>query len=213
MQNLPTDYEHDVFISYKRSYLIHSWLTRFFLPHFEGWLEEELLKLHEPHHVAAKEIVPSDALQTEVNVRIFFDNRIIEPGDDWPSELTRAVKGSKTLVAICSPSYFHSRWCRSEWQSFLDRQSLLGIYGLMIPVRYHDSEPFLAGMSWSDFSDYTFQASDFYQSAQAVRFEQLIKDLARVVAQAISGAPTFNPQWPAPTVQRTNPISPRMERM
>jgi hypothetical protein len=213
MQNLVADYEHDVFISYKRSLLIYNWVTKFFLPHFEGWLEEELLKLQKPASGEPEDVRPRDMSEYQQTIRIFFDKRSIEPGDDWPHELRRAVKSSKTLLAICSPTYFHSRWCRSEWQSFIDRQSEIGTYGLIIPVKYHDSEHYLAGISWSDFSEYTFQASDFYQSAQAVRFETLVKNLAEVVARAIHTAPPFSPDWPAPIVQRTNPTNPRMERM
>jgi hypothetical protein len=213
MQNLPTAYEHNVFLSYRRSFLIQNWITKFFLPYFEGWLEEELLKLETPDSPALRDAHAPHVHDSANKVGVFFDQKSIEPGDPWPEDLQRAVQASKILVAICSPTYFHSSWCLSEWRSFVERQTILGVSGLIIPVRYHDSEDFLAGIAWSDFSEYTIQASDFYQSAQAVSFETEIRKLASVVARAVKGAPTFQSGWPSPHVKAPPAASPSMHRL
>jgi hypothetical protein len=173
------DYIHDVFISYRRNNLIEPWVSNFFLKLFEQWLTEKLLELGES--------AP----------RIFFDQIDNEPGNPWPEKLQMAVKHSKVLLSICSPSYFHSPWCKSEWEAFGERQKRLGVYGLRIPVRHNDCEEHLQGLQWSDFYGYTFLAKGFYASAQATVFETKVEQLAKQVADAIKSAPAFDSNWPS----------------
>jgi TIR domain len=179
----PSEYKYDLFLSYKRNNLISPWITNHFLAIFEDWLTEKLLALNESRP------------------RIFFDQREIEPGGPWPKDLQMALKTSKILLAVCSPSYFSSKWCMSEWESFVQRQSILGINGLIIPIRHNDCENYLQDIQWSDFYGYTFLAKEFYQSSQAIAFEKKIETLAGLVAQVIQNAPPFQPAWPASSVQ------------
>ena len=88
IQNLPTAYEYDVFISYKRSFLIESWVTKFFLKFFQEWLRKKLLELGEPQP------------------HIFFDQSNIEPGDPWPQRLRRAIQTSKHFsLSVCAVNF------------------------------------------------------------------------------------------------------------
>lgn len=187
-------YNYDVFISYRRSSLIEPWVTNFFLDLFKEWLTDKLLELNGSTPV------------------IFFDQIDNEPGDHWPTKLQNAVKTSKVLLSICSPSYFYSHWCKSEWESFAKREELLGITGLRIPVRHNDCENLLDGIAWSDFYGYTFLAKDFYQSMQATIFEKKVEDLAAIVAKAIHLAPPFDENWPALIIPPSSPNIP-MQRL
>jgi hypothetical protein len=68
-----------------------------------------------------------DALCTEIRVLTgadrgavvgFHDNGILRAGDDWPRELAAALATAHTLVALWSPRYFRSEFCRTEWAVF-----------------------------------------------------------------------------------------------
>lgn len=50
----------------------------------------------------------------------FLDKDGIEHGDDWPSELSSALSGSRVLVPLYSPTYFSREYCGKEFQAFLD---------------------------------------------------------------------------------------------
>lgn len=185
-----TDYRYDVFISYRRTKLIQPWVSNYFLQYFEEYLLDRLAELDYPD-----------------DPRIFFDQIDNEPGDAWPQNLANALSTSKVLVSVCSPTYFRSKWCLSEWNSFLKREQFLNITGLRIPVRHNDCENYLQDIQWSDFSEYTTPATEWYQSAQAKPFYDKINEVARKVARAIIAAPPFAawppvqaPDSPSPTI-------------
>jgi len=186
------DYNYDVFISYKRSPLIEPWVSNFFYKVFTEWLEEKLLAIELPEP------------------RIFFDQKNIEAGKIWPEELKTALKTSKILVPICSPTYFHSQWCKSEWESFKEREKFLGLPSLRVPVRHNDCENFLKGISWSDFYGLTYPIIDWYNTKDATFFYNKVEDLATIVAQAIKNAPPYNSRWPVIEIEEesTNPFIP-----
>jgi hypothetical protein len=93
------DYEYDVFFSYKKDPLITEWIANV-VSRLEFWLTQEL---------------------GGRPARIFIDRDHIEIGDRWPDALRHALRHSRSMAAIWSPSYFHSQWCVSEWKSFLAR--------------------------------------------------------------------------------------------
>jgi hypothetical protein len=187
-----TDYNYEVFISYRRNNLIEPWVTNFFLKFFRNWLNEKLIEKGYSNEIGFE-------------ARVFFDQIDNEPGMLWPDNLQTAIRTSKVLVSICSPTYFTSSWCRSEWETFGQRENLIGRAGLRIPVRHNDCEPFLQGIQWSDFYGYTYLAKEFYQTAQATIFEQKIEHLAAVVANAIITAPPFDNNWPTINLPTISP--------
>lgn len=68
---------------------------------------------------------------------------------------------------------------------------MLGVSSLIIPVRHNDCENFLAGIQYSDFSEYAILAREFYQSSQGAAFERQIIALTEVVTRAVLNAPLF----------------------
>jgi hypothetical protein len=174
-----TDYDYDVFFSYRRHELVLEWMIQV-VHRLKFWLTHEL---------GGQES------------RIFFDQGSIEVGDRWPEKLRVALQSSKCLVSIWSPSYFQSHWCVSEWQSFLARERKLGLgpQGLIAPVRFHDGEYFpeeAANVQWADFANYTATTPAFWQSQRAVEFEEVLKRFASSVAGLVRRAPPFQPDWP-----------------
>jgi FxsC-like protein len=51
----------------------------------------------------------------------FRDARENELGEWWEQKLDRALRTSRTFIAICSPTYVRRSWCGREWQYFLTR--------------------------------------------------------------------------------------------
>src|SRR6266550_4280082 len=98
-------YEHDIFISYRRSLTVGQWVKNHLVPRLEARLNEG---------------APSP-------VSVFCDFKMAE-GVNWPAELKRQIQKSSLLLTVWSANYCHSSWCKAEWQSFRSRESLLGLF-------------------------------------------------------------------------------------
>ncbi len=165
----PTDYQFDVYVSYRRLEFSFQWLAEF-LPLFTFWLGEALGR---------------DAV-------VFFD-RALPPGSDW-DETTYALHLSRTILAICSGSYFQSRANVAEWEYFRRRapQSIIPVlYGR--EVRLPDPD-----LKAADFSRFTFIGEGFRQSELYVDFQRAVQDLANTTAEKIRNAPPFQAEGPSP---------------
>ena len=174
-----TDYEYDVFLSYKRHGLTLDW-TRQVCQRLQFWLTQEL---------GGRE------------AKLFVDEDCLEAGDHWPERLRDALRLSRCLVCVWSPSYFQSSWCVSEWQSFMERERLLQMeaHGLIAPLKYHDGEHFpeaAQSVQWTDVAPYTATVPAFWTSTRALELEDILKRFARSVAHIIARAPLFKPDWP-----------------
>lgn len=111
-------YEFDVFLSYCRS-----------AAHAVQWTRGVLLPLLEQQlHLEAD------------RTRVFCDERI-ESGAAWPEELQRAILRSEQLVAVLSPQYFRSPWCRAELDAFKARSRACGA-PLVWPLQVFDGREY-----------------------------------------------------------------------
>jgi hypothetical protein len=174
-----TDYEYDVFFSYKRHDLTLDW-TRQVHTRLRFWITQELG-------------VPE--------VRMFIDEENIETGDRWPQKLRDALRLSKCMVGVWSPAYFQSSWCFSEWESFRERERRLAMqsHGLIAPLRFHDGEHFpeeARVVQWTDVAPYTSTVPAFWTSPRAIELEDVLKAFASQVAHMIRRAPEFDVNWP-----------------
>jgi hypothetical protein len=175
----PAGYAYDVFFSYKRHGLTLEW-TRQVHARLKFWLGLEL---------GGRE--PS----------LFVDEDSIETGDRWPDRLKEALKLSRCMVCVWSPSYFQSDWCVSEWKSFLAREKRLGMasHGLIAPMRFHDGDHFpteAQSVQWTDVAPYTSTVPAFWNSHRAIELEDKLKALAATLARIVQRAPQFQPDWP-----------------
>jgi TIR domain len=176
---MPEDYEYEVFFSYKRHGLTLNW-TREVHARITLWLSEEL--------------GGSEA-------RVFVDESSIDLGAKWPEAIKYALRHSRCMVCVWSPSYFQSAWCVSEWKSFLKREEMLKMerYGLIAPLRFHDGEHFPADakdVQWEDVAPYTATVPAFWNSPKAVELDDKLKLFAAKVAKIIQKAPPFQTDWP-----------------
>lgn len=91
----------------------------------------------------AKEIQRVSQLYMGSPLRIFLDTRDIETAQFWEERIKTALENSAVMVAVLTPSYFHSPWCAKEWDSFLrleqQRREEIGLdasEALVFPVRF-----------------------------------------------------------------------------
>ena len=174
-----SDYAYDVFFSYKRHCLTAEWTSQV-RARLRFWLTQELGG-REPE--------------------LFVDEDSIETGDRWPDKLRQALRLSKCMVCVWSPSYFQSSWCVSEWRSFLARERRLNLqpHGLIAPMRFHDGEHFpeeARVVQWMDIAPYTSTMPAFWASQRALELEDRLKVFATSVAHMIQRAPEFQADWP-----------------
>ena len=170
-------YQYDAFFSYKRDRESDDW-HEVVKNKLEFWLKQELER---------------------VDVRLFFDREDIHAGARWHQRLVEALKRSKCIVCLWSPLYFQSRWCVSEWKTFVQREQLAG-RTLVAPASYFDGETFPPDATATQFLDFSAYASTmprFWETDSAVRFESLrLRPFARDLARLIRAAPPFDDAFP-----------------
>lgn len=128
--------EYDVFISYART------------PENLAWVKtnvyEKLLKLQKTDGSA---------------FQVFFDQRSIEPGEDWFAKLALAIEGSRFFLPVYTSDYFTRRFCQFEMQRAAPRHVQLGDFivaiareDMKIPKQY-DHIQYLDVRTAPDFMD------------------------------------------------------------
>ncbi len=179
----PGDYEYDVFVSHKRERpgqeLLTPW-TREVVKRVQLWLGESL---------------------GGAEARVFFDSDSLEPGSPWPATLQRAISTSRCLLPIWRPSYFRSPWCLAEWQSFQQRESLVGA-SLVVPIIVHDGKwfPLEAKQVTSlDLCRYAATTAAYWDSRRPAELDGLLREFAESLAKVVSAAPPYRPAWPVVT--------------
>ncbi len=55
-------------------------------------------------------------------MKIFYDIWGIRDGDDWQRRIYKGLIESKAMLAVLSPAYFNSQWCRREYDTFVQQQ-------------------------------------------------------------------------------------------
>jgi len=79
---------------------------------------------------------------------IFVDTKEIATAQMWQERIESALTQSTLMVAVMTPSYFTSEWCRKEWDWFEARESrrrsehgLSESEELIFPVRFLEHQP------------------------------------------------------------------------
>jgi FxsC-like protein len=90
---------------------------RFFLSYARRDLDHYVRKFYQD---LAREV--SIQSGSDVDSIGFFDQREIEPGDTWPETLAEALRCTRSLVCLLSPTYFGRLYCGKEWTVFSERQ-------------------------------------------------------------------------------------------
>lgn len=189
-------YEYEVFVSYRRAERLQPggvvtlgeegvWVHDVFLPVFRNRLDH---------------CFPG--------ARIAFDANL-PYGIDWEPTIQRWVLRSKCLVAVWSPMYFRSRYCRTEFHSMLQRQRQRGAPDggapepapLVVPLAFSRSN------EWFDDDakalQYARDLAEFSDATSPIRIEErrmafvaALDRLCDQVRAAIGAAPDWRPDFP-----------------
>lgn len=190
------DYEYDVFLSYRRSPLVATWVHQFLKPLLKSWLAQSLP--YEP--------------------TFFIDTDEIEVGDEWPERLQSALARSRVLLAVLSPDYFRSAWCIPEWNWIRSREKQFNLRdqgrgGIVYALQFSDGEHYpqdVDTIQMQDARPFAYTSAAFKQSDEHLRFELLIRnELAPRVAKLVQQAPpwqaAFDTQIIEPFIATPNP--------
>ena len=176
-------YEYDVFISYKTGKIFGRWVIEVFYDFFKEYLEQSLGR----------------------QSKIFLDQSEINDGDSWPARIKRAIAKSKCLVAVLSPLYFQSEWCKKEFSAILYRENKLGLKtlqnprGLLSAIILHDGDRFpriikdnIQCRSWHD---YALVGKGFENTDTFIQFQVELQSFAENTALLIENAPPYSEDW------------------
>lgn len=177
-------YRYDIFISYVRAPAMGPWIHNHFLPK----LKTRLIDYCDP--------LPE----------IFCDESMAD-GVNLTEELKATIRDSALLLSVWSASYFRSRWCMAEWQSFRKRDEMLGMFtaanpsSLIYPILYAGThtafhpdaqKPLLK----KDFSELNYPEPVFRESVAYLKFDDLVKEVARDLATRLETLPPWDKEFP-----------------
>ncbi len=111
---LPAHEEYDLFISYSHK------------DDADGWVTALVATLQADH---CPEFSPTP-------LRLFFDRHDIRDMDDWERRIRLGLKSAKVMLAILSPNYFASQYCRQEWQEYREHETRRRLPGEGIATLY-----------------------------------------------------------------------------
>jgi hypothetical protein len=174
------DYKFDIFVSVKSDAIFGEWVDATFLPFFEAYIRNDIIKVC---------MRPS--------VGIFYYRESLAPGDPWPEELRDGIRSSRVAVALCSPEYFYSKWCRTEFWSFWKRAQTTN-KKVLVPISIHDGESFppeAKDIQSADFADYVIIGDGFKETRKYGTFQEELKKFSARVAQLVKDAPDYH-DWP-----------------
>ena len=184
-------YKYDVFLSYQHTdpngqeAATYTWVREYFYPELKLWL---------PHSVPP-------GYQTQ----IFLDETNIAVGADWPLALQEAHQKSRCLVAILSSQYFYSAWCRTELETMLAREKVLGLRtqvkpsGLVYAVVFSGQRFFpdyAKTIQQKDMTEFAYTNITFKNSPKYDKFQDAMKNICDDLGEMIQAAPPWQKDWP-----------------
>jgi len=109
---------HDLFISYAHADDTDGWVTA----------------LVEAIRAEYAEFTPRP-------LAVFFDRGDIRTMDDWEHRILAGLRSAKVMVAVLSPAYFASAYCRKEWEVWVDHERSRALPGEGIAPIYTVTVP------------------------------------------------------------------------
>jgi hypothetical protein len=122
--SLTSGWRYDLFVSYSR--------TDNIVPEgcAHGWVETFLQALQIEHRRFSTR-----------PLRIFLDREDIGVMDYWRRAILGSLRNSNLLVTFLSPNYFRSRYCRWEWEAWLEHEHKRSVNGEGIAPIYLSEIP------------------------------------------------------------------------
>lgn len=175
------DYEHDIFVSYRRS--DEDWVR---------WTRDNFV------HALTSLLRPGLG-----KVRIYIDEDI-ETGASWPAHLARNLSRSKLMVAVLSRDYFQSDWCCLEMTLMCRREKLVQFRTadnpsrLIIPMTIDDGDcfpPEIRAMQCEQLHQFANPFIRTDSPKQEDFTERLREKVCPMIEQALATVPDFDPAW------------------
>lgn len=175
------DYEHHIFVSYRRS-------------------DEDWVRWTRDNFVRALAALLRPRLG---RVSIYIDEAI-ETGVSWPHHLALNLARARLMVAVLSRDYFLSDWCRLELALMCHREQLMKFrtpenpYGLIIPVVIDDGDCFPKEVQVMQCEPLHKFANPFIRMdspKQEALAEVLKERICPVIERALTKVPSFDPVW------------------
>jgi tetratricopeptide (TPR) repeat protein len=153
---------------------------------------------------------------TNVPLRIFFDRAAIRTMDDWEHRILSGLRSAKVMLAVLSPSYVASAFCRREWETYLEHELALTlpgdgitpIYTVTVPGFDDGSaaDPMLRSLAQRQYLDarpwWTEGMAALRRAEVRRRLEALDEDIderlrraARAAASPTHALPSHNPNF------------------
>jgi TIR domain-containing protein len=175
------DYEHQIFLSYRRS--DNDWIR---------WTRENFVR------------ALASLLRPRLGKVSIYMDELIETGASWPLHLARNLSRSKLMVAVLSRDYFQSDWCRLEIALMHRREQMSGFrthanpFGLIIPVVIDDGDCFPPEVQAMQAEPLHQYANPFIRidSPKQEELAEVVKTkLCPMIEKALLNVPTFDPTW------------------
>lgn len=110
-------------------------------------------------------------MQTGKPFPIFQDRNDLVWGQRWKERIDQSLNDVTFLIPVITPSFFESPACRSEFESFVLKESLLGTNQLILPIYYVSADQMdprykrgvdriadiLAERQWTDWRGFRFK--------------------------------------------------------
>lgn len=142
-------------------------------------------------------------MQTGKAFPIFQDRNDIAWGQQWKSAVNDALSGVRFLIPIVTPSFFESDACRYEFETFLQREKMLGVPRLILPIYYVSCEQLeedyqknrdtiadvLRERNWTDWRDLRFMPfTEPKVAATLAHLSKTVKKSIREIEPMIAAA-------------------------
>ena len=165
------DYHYDVYISYGESRLLFDTARKI-----------------------AKDI--SDEMELEFeNFRFFLNATELSGEDFFQAEITNALKHSKILLTIITPSYFSKEFPLREWETFEIRSKITGS-DLIIPIVMRGVQRVPEWFKKNQFIDLETVSVGGKLQGKSREYTIAIRNLVERLRKLLIVVPPFDPTWP-----------------
>lgn len=158
------------------------------------------------------------------NFRLWQDKESIAPGRLWEAEIKAAIGQSVFFIPIITPTVVSSEYRRVEFDSFLERERLLGRSDLVFPILYirvagledaakRKADGLLSTIAQRQYVDWReLRHRDVNSEDVRKAIARFCAKIADALTVAVAGTASSPPRAPAPEIPPASPAAPAPAR-